>query len=70
MHLPSAKATKQLEGTKYVTTSRVLPYMYRLIEGSADGMLYLSWKPPGQQWLRASQCVAPQGPPKRPREWR
>lgn len=29
--------------------------MYRLIEASADGMLYMPWKPAGQQWLRATQ---------------
>ena len=29
--------------------------MYRLIEASSDGQLYLPWKPPGQQWLRAAQ---------------
>ena len=52
---PSAKATKLLEGTKYVTISLVLPYIYRLIEGSKDGMLYIPWKPAGQQWLRADQ---------------
>jgi hypothetical protein len=52
---PSAQATKLLEGTKYVTISLVLPYIYRLIEASADGMLYLPWKPAGQQWLRADQ---------------
>ena len=51
----SAQATKLLEGTNYVTISLVLPYIYRLIEGSADGLLYLPWKPPGQQWLRADQ---------------
>ena len=50
----SAQATKLLEGTTYVTISLVLPYIYRLIEGSTDGMLYLSWKPAGQQWLRAN----------------
>ena len=54
----SAQATKLLEGTKYVTVSLVLPYMYRLIEGSADGMLYLPWKPAGQQWMRATQIDA------------
>jgi len=54
---PVAQATKLLEGTKYVTISLVLPYTYRLIEGTADGMLYLPWKPTGQQWLRASQLV-------------
>ena len=52
---PSAQATKLLEGTTYVTISLVLPYIYRLIEGSSDGMLYLPWKPAGQQWLRADQ---------------
>jgi len=52
---PSAQATKLLEGTKYVTISLVLPYIYRLIEASSDGMLYLPWKPAGQQWLRALQ---------------
>ena len=50
-----AAATKLLEGTKYVTISLTLPYMYRLIEASADGMLYMPWKPAGQQWLRATQ---------------
>eukprot|EP00966_Prymnesium_polylepis_P308457 7128470-Prymnesium_polylepis.1 len=40
---PSAQATKLLEGTRYVTISLVLPYMYR------------PWKPSGQQWLRATQ---------------
>ena len=54
---PAAQATKTLEGTKYVTISLVLPYIYRLIEGSADGMLFLPWKPVGQQWLRADQLV-------------
>ena len=29
--------------------------MYRLIEGSADGMLHLPWKPAGQQWMRREQ---------------
>ena len=48
-------ATKLLEGTKYVTISLTLPYMYRLIEASADNMLYMPWKPAGQQWLRATQ---------------
>ena len=52
---PSAQATKLLEGTTYVTISLVLPYIYRLIELSDDGMLYLPWKPAGQQWLRADQ---------------
>ena len=52
---PSAQATKLLEGTKYVTISLVLPYIYRLIEASDDGMLYLPWKPVGHQWLRAIQ---------------
>ena len=51
----SAQATKLLEGTKYVTISLTLPYMYRLIEASADNMLYMPWKPAGQQWLRATQ---------------
>ena len=51
----SARATKQLEGTHYITISLVLPYIYRLIEGSDDGMLFLQWKPSGQQWLRANQ---------------
>ena len=51
----SASATKLLEGSTYVTISLVLPYIYRLIEGSDDGMLYLPWKPTGQQWLRADQ---------------
>lgn len=50
-----AAATKLLEGTKYVTISLTLPYMYRLIEASADNMLYMPWKPAGQQWLRATQ---------------
>jgi hypothetical protein len=54
---PAAQATMTLEGTKYVTISLVLPYIYRLIEGSADGMLFLPWKPVGQQWLRADQLV-------------
>ena len=49
MLVASAKATKLLEGTNYITISLVLPYMYRLIEGSDDGMLYLPWKPAGQQ---------------------
>ena len=40
---------------KYVTISLTLPYMYRLIEASADNMLYMPWKPAGQQWLRATQ---------------
>ena len=53
--LPSAQATKHLEGTMYVTSSLVLPYVYRLIEGTADGMLYLPWKAQGSQWLRAEQ---------------
>jgi hypothetical protein len=53
--LASAAATKLLEGTNYITISLVLPYMYRLIEGSDDGMLYLPWKAAGQQWLRAAQ---------------
>ena len=53
--MPFAHATKQLEGTQYVTISLVLPYIFRLIEGSADSMLYLPWKPMGQQWLRSTQ---------------
>ena len=63
---PSAQATKLLEGTTYVTISLVLPYMYRLIEGSADGMLFLPWKPAGQQWLRAEQ-IEPKVRPEFPR---
>ena len=44
---PSAHATKALEGTTYVTISLVLPYIYRLIACSSDGMLHLLWKPAG-----------------------
>ena len=51
----SAQATKLLEGTKYITVSLVFPYIYRLIYGTLDGMLYLPWKSDGQQWMRASQ---------------
>ena len=38
---PSAHATKALDGTTYVTISLVLPYIYRLIACSSDGMLNL-----------------------------
>jgi len=52
----SAQATKHLEGTTFPTISLVLPYVYRLLKlSSPDGMLWLSWKPQGQQWLRMNQ---------------
>jgi hypothetical protein len=41
---PLAHATKHLEGTQYVTVSLVLPYIYRLIDSTADGALRLPWK--------------------------
>ena len=44
-----------IKATTYVTISLVLPYIYRLIQGSKDGMLYLPWKLAGQQWLCAEQ---------------
>jgi hypothetical protein len=47
----AAQVTKMLEGTKYVTISLVLPNIHRLIEGTADGPLYMPWKPPALQWL-------------------
>lgn len=52
---PLAHATKHLEGTQYVTISLVLPYIYRLIDSTADGALRLPWKRGAQEWLRASE---------------
>jgi hypothetical protein len=52
---PSAQATKQLEGTHNITSSLVLPFIYRLIDGTEDGDLRLPWKKPSQQWLRVYQ---------------
>jgi hypothetical protein len=50
-----ALATKQLEGTHYITGSLVLPFIYRLIDCTADGHLRLPRKETGQQWLRVQQ---------------
>jgi hypothetical protein len=44
--------TTNLEGTKYVTISSVLPFTYRMLaELEATQSLYLPWKTGAQQWL-------------------
>ena len=51
----SAAVTKTLEATKHITIFLVLPYIYKLIKGSGDGMLHLPWRPAREQWLRSNQ---------------
>ena len=56
----SATATKMLEGTHYVTASLVLvlPTVYRLIQGTTDGPLFIKTRDPQHQWVRARDMVA------------